>query len=550
MTRQRQVYPRDMVAHLWANGSQDSARDPSGNMYFTGPALYSYGSHFCIGYRYATADGAFYLMNADSYSNTTSKMQYAARRALPRYLQSYNVESLNADAFSGQHWRSRLLRAILSQAGNAYERAAETARVSAKRAGMVGAAAERMRAARALADAVIADKSMSREDRATARATLATLDRVPGWDSTADNKAQRARATECAAVLVRDEMKARMLDYVRRATVQHETAEPADGYRVSYRIQCARDAVTLANNARNLAKRYGFRLPRLPDSAALVRALAPAERAAQLQETAAQARGCLENAESAWRVRRDPNAGAWNWRLDHAARCMADHVLIAARMGAPEIVPAAWSERVATLARRAQRGENISGARRALDNAASEIASADSYAANGFARDAVRVYKRAVSLITETLDCLPYSHPLAERARGMKPDRDRAAAYIADADRALAAENAQRIADWREGGPELPYTLRDIGPLLRVRGEVIETSHGARVPASIAPRLWGMVKLARAGAADAITAKHRGMHVGPFTLQTVRADGSLLIGCHDIAFAEIQRAAAALGLGE
>lgn len=57
MSRNRQVWPREQVAHLWANASQDSARDPSGNMFFNGPALYSYGSHYVIGYRYATADG-------------------------------------------------------------------------------------------------------------------------------------------------------------------------------------------------------------------------------------------------------------------------------------------------------------------------------------------------------------------------------------------------------------------------------------------------------------------------------------------------------------
>ena len=213
-------------------------------------------------------------------------------------------------------------------------------------------------------------------------------------------------------------------------------------------------------------------------------------------------------------------------------------------------MPAAWSERAATLAARAERAERITAAGRYLDRAASEIASADSYAAAGHARDAVRHHKRFMALVDGALDILPETHPLAARARDMVPDRDRAAAYVADADRALAAEHAQRIADWRAGGAALPWDMRDSAPVLRLSrdGRVIQTSHGASVPASVAPQLWAMVTAARAGAADAITAQHRGMRIGHFTLQTVRPDGSLLIGCHDIAFDELQRLADVLGL--
>lgn len=543
----RQVYPRPMVAHLWANASQDSARDPSGNMYFTGPALYSYGSHYCIGYRYATADGSpIYLMNADSSTNTTNRMRWIAHDALPRYLPTYAVENLKGETFHGQGWRGHLLRSILSQAGNAYARAADVARVSGKRDAAVRDAAERMRAARALADAILADKSLSRDDRAAARAALRTLERVPAWDATADNKTQQANATACAAVLVRDEMKAEMLNFVRRATREHEKAMEHDQHSIVYRIQCARYAVNAAGFARDLARRYGFRLPKLPDSAALVCQLEPAEREYMLREAAYQARSCVETVETAWRDR----AGAWAWRIESAARNLADHVRGAKMMGAPETVPAAWSERVAALYARSQRAESIAAASRTLNNAAPEIASADSYAAAGRARDAVRRYRRAISLINGALDALPPTHPLAARARSMVPDRDRAAAYVADADSALTAEHAQRIADWRAGGAALPWGMRDSAPMLRLSrdGSVIETSHGASVPASVAPRLWRMVTAARAGAADAITAQHRGMRIGHFTLQTVRPDGSLLIGCHDIAFDELQRLADVLGL--
>jgi len=46
MARTRNVYPSDMVAHLWANKSQDSARESGGRFYFVGDTIYSYGAHF------------------------------------------------------------------------------------------------------------------------------------------------------------------------------------------------------------------------------------------------------------------------------------------------------------------------------------------------------------------------------------------------------------------------------------------------------------------------------------------------------------------------
>lgn len=76
----RQVHPGSMVAHLWANASQDSARTNNGNFYFTGPRLYSYGSHFVVGL-HLPFDGPT-LLNADSYSISTSGHQSDARRAV------------------------------------------------------------------------------------------------------------------------------------------------------------------------------------------------------------------------------------------------------------------------------------------------------------------------------------------------------------------------------------------------------------------------------------------------------------------------------------
>lgn len=44
------------VAHLWANQLQESARN-SGNYYFNGDAIYSYGSHFMIAKHHTNKQG-------------------------------------------------------------------------------------------------------------------------------------------------------------------------------------------------------------------------------------------------------------------------------------------------------------------------------------------------------------------------------------------------------------------------------------------------------------------------------------------------------------
>ncbi len=69
--RTRHVYPADMVAHLWAHRSQDSARNRS-NFYFDGDTILSYGPHFPIARHVTTKRGSAVLFTTRSYSATTA----------------------------------------------------------------------------------------------------------------------------------------------------------------------------------------------------------------------------------------------------------------------------------------------------------------------------------------------------------------------------------------------------------------------------------------------------------------------------------------------
>ena len=46
--RARTVFDNSMVAHVWAQQGQDFGRSNNGNLYFEGPTIFSYGSHFPI----------------------------------------------------------------------------------------------------------------------------------------------------------------------------------------------------------------------------------------------------------------------------------------------------------------------------------------------------------------------------------------------------------------------------------------------------------------------------------------------------------------------
>lgn len=64
------------VAHVWASQSQESGK--SGNMFFEGNSIYSYGHHFEI----ARHVGNVVLFNVAGYSNSTAKHKNYTRRAL------------------------------------------------------------------------------------------------------------------------------------------------------------------------------------------------------------------------------------------------------------------------------------------------------------------------------------------------------------------------------------------------------------------------------------------------------------------------------------
>lgn len=106
------------IAHLWANQLQDEARN-SGNFYFNGKTIYSYGSHFPIAKHVVNDKGeAGVLFTERTYSVTTSSHINVVRQAAnhKNIIYCYNPESTANENFnswlkSAENSASKLLKA-------------------------------------------------------------------------------------------------------------------------------------------------------------------------------------------------------------------------------------------------------------------------------------------------------------------------------------------------------------------------------------------------------------------------------------------------------
>jgi len=108
---------------------------------------------------------------------------------------------------------------------------------------------------------------------------------------------------------------------------------------------------------------------------------------------------------------------------------------------------------------------------------------------------------------------------------------------------------AKRLDSWLRGKCDmvLPRTEDHARPVHTEGGWVLETTRGAQVPLAVAPVLWTVSNLALEGkfpALDLIGARQ----VGHFQLERVNEAGDLVIGCHNIKRAALEKTAQLLGL--
>lgn len=82
--------------------------------------------------------------------------------------------------------------------------------------------------------------------------------------------------------------------------------------------------------------------------------------------------------------------------------------------------------------------------------------------------------------------------------------------------------------------------------MLRITGDEVHTSQGARIPVDAAKALWPIIERVRSNGTKGDY--ETGLDLGNYRLTKIRRDGSILVGCHDIPYAELALIAAQLGL--
>lgn len=142
----------------------------------------------------------------------------------------------------------------------------------------------------------------------------------------------------------------------------------------------------------------------------------------------------------------------------------------------------------------------------------------------------------------------------AQNAEKNRQETARREAYWKEQEERNAKEDAtraERIEAWRKGGAALfPRDLNTLShALLRVRGDVLETSHGASVPLCDAKRIFSFITRGLAIAPNMPGEKsyRAKLPIGRYSLDEVFANGDFRAGCHTIKYEEAARLAAEIG---
>jgi hypothetical protein len=120
----------------------------------------------------------------------------------------------------------------------------------------------------------------------------------------------------------------------------------------------------------------------------------------------------------------------------------------------------------------------------------------------------------------------------AEKAEQTK--RERAEALV---------RQQELITKWRAG--QYSGCLHDVPVMLRIDGDEVVTSRGARFPVSHAKRALAFVRKVRESQKAYVRNGHS-IHLGPYSFDRIEPDGTVKAGCHVVSWEEIERISPAL----
>jgi hypothetical protein len=149
----------------------------------------------------------------------------------------------------------------------------------------------------------------------------------------------------------------------------------------------------------------------------------------------------------------------------------------------------------------------------------------------------------------DELEAIAQEHEAAVESWRITRDERRQERWNArrEKDRQQAEEKAAKMPElleaWRNGDNSLGYwDLHNLPAMLRIDGDEVETSLGARFPVSHAIRGLAFVRSVKASGNPYQSNGHT-VHLGHYSIDSIDADGNVKAGCHLVTFAEIERIA-------
>ncbi len=144
-----------------------------------------------------------------------------------------------------------------------------------------------------------------------------------------------------------------------------------------------------------------------------------------------------------------------------------------------------------------------------------------------------KIIKRAIEYMRKTAEC----NALREQKRQEK-------LKIAMSEM-VAACNGDIISYWHKHGklpysPDLDISIYDFPTICRIVENEIVTSKGARVPIEHAKRLYPFILRAKRTNTEYRVPPENPICIGYYKLNRISANGDIRIGCHDIAWSEVE----------
>lgn len=525
----RTVFDNHGVAHVWAQNNQAEGRSGNGQFFFDGPALFSYGRHFLAGFILPNGTA---LLNADSYSISTSRHQSYARSAVSH--------------------RARVMVPNLTPLYGALCWAARQAGDSRIGAPFTGAEAE------AVAKRFHAQVTAWAVDTFAARLSYGSLVKgAEGLDALPQVLEAFGMGRKAAQVARDIAARTRKAEAeAARLKAQAEERDANNAALIDARdIAQAQERGDLEEMNRRLLKaqkwtkgRKGFlrKHDAIKAARAQVRALIALE--AKRAERKA-ARAAARNGAAALRAGLDVLKGG---------------TLEAARVRAFAHAGGVWGAEGDALAIPAPAHDLEAQARaQAAAIAQAEAQNARERAAYLVAQGVAQVLEGAPlgATMRARLEALKAeAAPLAQAARDARTARAQERAEARERER-LERERLEREA-WLAGDKRARFYGRDAqgGAYLRavdvtrddsgaITGGTLETSQGAQVPLAHALRVFRFLKHCR----DTGTPWHRNgrvIRVGFYQVDSVDSDGSFRAGCHRINWPQVAALAERLGVAD